>query len=63
VLFRSRGDGGFGSTDIPKPTTTTSAATGKSIEDLIKQKEGYFQANAQKYSDIIKERDNKLFGN
>jgi dUTPase len=57
-----RGDGGFGSTDIPKPTTT-SAATGKSIEDLIKQKEGYFQANAQKYSDMIKERDNKIFGN
>jgi dUTPase len=58
-----RGDGGFGSTDIPKPTTTTSVATGKSIEDLIKQKEGYFQANAQKYSDMIKERDNKIFGN
>lgn len=56
-----RGDGGFGSTDVPKPTT--SAATGKSIEDLIKQKEGYFQANAQKYSDMIKERDNKIFGN
>ena len=58
-----RGDGGFGSTDIPKPTTTTSVATGKSIEDLIKQKEGYFQANAQKYSDMIKERDTKIFGN
>lgn len=58
-----RGDGGFGSTDVPKPTTTTSATTGKSIEDLIKQKEGYFQANAQKYSDMIKERDNKIFGN
>ena len=57
-----RGDGGFGSTDVPKPTTT-STATGKSIEDLIKQKEGYFQANAQKYSDMIKERDNKIFGN
>lgn len=56
-----RGDGGFGSTDVPKPTT--SAATGKSIEDLIKQKEGYFQANTQKYSDMIKERDNKIFGN
>ncbi len=63
----NRGDGGFGSTDI-KPSTVTNAnngnfSTGKSIEDLLKQKEGSFAANAQKYSDTIKDRDNKLFGN
>ena len=60
-----RGDGGFGSTDTVKPTSISlsPASTGKSIEDLIKQKEGYFQANAQKYSDMIKERDTKIFGN
>lgn len=55
-----RGSGGFGSTDAPKPTPTT---PGKTIEDLIKQKEGSFGATAQKYSEIIKERDTKIFGN
>jgi len=50
-----RGSGGFGSTDI-KPI-------GKSLEDLLKQKETALQSNVQKYSDAIKERDNKLFGN
>lgn len=59
-----RGSGGFGSTDKPSTTVPLSpASTGKSIEDLIKQKEGYFQANTQKYSEMIKERDNKIFGN
>ena len=52
-----RGSGGFGSSDAPKPSQ------GKTIEDLLKQKEGIFQANATKYSEMIKERDNKLFGN
>lgn len=56
----NRGEGGFGSTDTPP---TTSPKSGKTIEDLMKQKEGYFASNAQKYSDMIKERDNKLFGN
>lgn len=63
----NRGDGGFGSTDTQKQTTTIPASPsstgGKSIEDLIKQKEGYFQSNALKYSDVIKERDTKIFGN
>jgi len=58
----NRGEGGFGSTDTNTPPTT-SPKSGKTIEDLMKQKEGYFASNAQKYSDMIKERDNKLFGN
>lgn len=58
----NRGEGGFGSTDTNTPPTT-SQKSGKTIEDLMKQKEGYFASNAQKYSDMIKERDNKLFGN
>jgi len=51
----NRASAGFGSTDI-KPI-------GKSLEDLLKQKETALQSNVQKYSDTIKERDNKLFGN
>lgn len=58
----NRGEGGFGSTDTKK-TPTPSSTSGKTIEDLIKQKEGYFASNSQKYSEIIKERDSKLFGN
>ena len=58
----NRGEGGFGSTDTNTPPTTQ-PKSGKTIEDLMKQKEGYFASNAQKYSDMIKERDNKLFGN
>jgi dUTPase len=58
----NRGDGGFGSTDVPK-LSSQPQSSGKSIEDLIKQKEGAFQATTLKYSEIIKERDNKIFGN
>ena len=58
----NRGEGGFGSTDTNTPPPTPQKS-GKTIEDLMKQKEGYFASNAQKYSDMIKERDNKLFGN
>ena len=58
----NRGEGGFGSTDT-NTSPTTQPKSGKTIEDLMKQKEGYFASNAQKYSDMIKERDNKLFGN
>ena len=58
----NRGDGGFGSTDTPKLVAPPQSA-GKSIEDLIKQKEITFQANTLKYSEMIKERDNKIFGN
>jgi dUTPase len=58
----NRGDGGFGSTDVPK-LVSPQQSSGKSIEDLIKQKEGAFQATTLKYSEIIKERDNKIFGN
>lgn len=57
-----RGVGGFGSTDINK-STTTPTTSGKTIEDLIKTKEANFDANIKKYSEVIKERDNKLFGN
>lgn len=57
-----RGVGGFGSTDINKsPTTPTTS--GKTIEDLLKIKEANFDTNIKKYSEVIKERDNKLFGN
>lgn len=57
-----RGDGGFGSSD--KKQTEPSKVINKSpIEDLLKQKESIFQSNSMKYSDIIKERDSKLFGN
>jgi len=59
----TRGEGGFGSTDNKQPVPVQSSVSGKSIEDLLKQKEGYFEASTQKYSDMIKERDNKLFGN
>jgi dUTPase len=58
----NRGDGGFGSTDVPK-LVSPQQSSGKSIEDLIKQKEGSFQATTLKYSEMIKERDNKIFGN
>ncbi len=58
----NRGDGGFGSTDVPK-LVSPQQSSGKSIEDLIKQKEGAFQATTLKYSEMIKERDNKIFGN
>ena len=58
----NRGDGGFGSTDVRK-LSSQPQSSGKSIEDLIKQKEGAFQATTLKYSEIIKERDNKIFGN
>jgi hypothetical protein len=58
----NRGDGGFGSTDVPK-LASPQQSSGKSIEDLIKQKEGSFQATTLKYSEMIKERDNKIFGN
>ena len=57
-----RGVGGFGSTDINK-STTTPTTSGKTIEDLLKIKEANFDTNIKKYSEVIKERDNKLFGN
>ena len=59
----NRGDGGFGSTDNKQQSQVQSSISRKSIEDLLKQKEGYFESTTQKYSDTIKERDNKLFGN
>jgi len=57
-----RGSGGFGSTDV-KPTESPKPTTKSPIEDLLKQKEATFQVNSLKYSDMIKERDSKLFGN
>lgn len=57
-----RGSGGFGSTDT-KPTETPKFITKSPIEELLKQKEASYQSTSQKYSEIIKERDNKLFGN
>lgn len=60
-----RGTSGFGSSDNKKsidntPTLNDSNAPRKTIEDLIKQKEADFQIG-QKYSEAIRDRDNKLF--
>lgn len=55
----NRGIGGFGSTDVIKETTKQNSDS-RTIEDLIKQKENFFQPG-QRYSEIIKERDDKLF--
>jgi dUTP pyrophosphatase len=52
-----RGSGGFGSTDVNQ---STSSSTPKSLEELLKIKEAQFQVG-QKYSEAIKERDNKIF--
>lgn len=52
----NRGEGGFGSTDsAQKPPVG-----GKTLEELLKQKEMEVKV-AQKYSDAIRDRDNKIF--
>lgn len=60
-----RGISGFGSSDNKKAVDNTapfndSNPPRKTIEDLIKQKEADFQIG-QKYSEAIRDRDNKLF--
>lgn len=57
-----RGAGGFGSSDLKKSTNVIEPS-GKTIEDLLRMKEANYDTNVKKYSEIIKERDNKLFGN
>lgn len=57
-----RGSGGFGSSDLKKSTNVTEPS-GKTIEDLLRMKEANYDTNVKKYSEIIKERDSKLFGN
>ena len=53
-----RGEGGFGSSDVK--SEIFSVTKGKSLEELLKQKESE-PVVVQKYSDSIRERDNKLF--
>jgi len=60
-----RGTNGFGSSDNKKVVdnavpSNNSNPSRKTIEDLIKQKETEFQVG-QKYSEAIRDRDNKLF--
>lgn len=57
-----RGSDGFGSSDLKKSTNVTEPS-GKTIEDLLRMKEANYDTNVKKYSEIIKERDSKLFGN
>lgn len=61
----NRGVGGFGSSDNKKVVDNAAPSNNynpsrKTIEDLLKQKEAEFQVG-QKYSEAIRERDNKLF--
>ena len=53
-----RGSGGFGSSDTKNEMSSTTK--GKSLEELLRQKESETVV-VQKYSDAIRERDNKLF--
>jgi dUTP pyrophosphatase len=60
-----RGTNGFGSSDNKKVIdnavpSNNSNPSHKTIEDLLKQKEVEFQVG-QKYSEAIRNRDNKLF--
>lgn len=52
-----RGAGGFGSTDTK---TDQQKSIHKSLEDLLKAKEAQINVG-QKYSEAIRERDNKIF--
>lgn len=59
-----RGEGGFGSSDVKADSNLKSDTNifvkGKSLEELLRQKESE-PVVVQKYSDAIRERDNKLF--